>query len=78
MSRKDTGSRFRKQPPARFGGAIRADMALDVVGANTGKLYIEADILALDPYKVTARTVRRRAGATCTVTWAMTRKTSKT
>ena len=29
-------------------------MALDVVGANTGKLYIEADILALDPYKVTA------------------------
>jgi hypothetical protein len=30
------------------------DMALDVVGANTGKLYIEADILAFDPYKVTA------------------------
>jgi len=29
-------------------------MALDVVGANTGKLYIEADILAFDPYKVTA------------------------
>jgi hypothetical protein len=35
-------------------GGNSCDMALDVVGANTGKLYIEADILALDPYKVTA------------------------
>jgi hypothetical protein len=35
-------------------GGNPCDMALDVVGANTGKLYIEADILALDPYKVTA------------------------
>jgi hypothetical protein len=35
-------------------GSNPCDMALDVVGANTGKLYIEADILALDPYKVTA------------------------
>ena len=35
-------------------GANSCDMALDVVGANTGKLYIEADILAFDPYKVTA------------------------
>jgi hypothetical protein len=35
-------------------GSNTCDMALDVVGANTGKLYIEADILALDPYKVTA------------------------
>jgi hypothetical protein len=35
-------------------GGNSCDLALDVVGANTGKLYIEADILALDPYKVTA------------------------
>ena len=35
-------------------GGNPCDMALDVVGANTGKLYIEADILAFDPYKVTA------------------------
>ena len=35
-------------------GSNTCDMALDVVGANTGKLYIEADILAFDPYKVTA------------------------
>lgn len=35
-------------------GGNSCDMALDVVGANTGKLYIEADILAFDPYKVTA------------------------
>jgi hypothetical protein len=35
-------------------GSNPCDMALDVVGANTGKLYIEADILAVDPYKVTA------------------------
>ena len=35
-------------------GSNPCDLALDVVGANTGKLYIEADILALDPYKVTA------------------------
>src|ERR1700720_4868580 len=36
-------------------GGNPCDMALDVVGANTGRLYIEADILALDPYKVTAK-----------------------
>ena len=35
-------------------GGNSCDLALDVVGANTGKLYIEADILAFDPYKVTA------------------------
>src|ERR1700720_180571 len=35
-------------------GSNPCDMALDVVGANTGRLYIEADILAFDPYKVTA------------------------
>jgi hypothetical protein len=35
-------------------GGNPCDLALDVVGANTGKLYIEADILAFDPYKVTA------------------------
>jgi hypothetical protein len=35
-------------------GSNPCDMAFDVVGANTGKLYIEADILVLDPYKVTA------------------------
>ena len=55
-------------------GSNPCDMALDVVDANTGKLYIEADILALD----SRRTVRRRARATCTVTWVMTRKASKT
>jgi hypothetical protein len=41
----ETATRFGSNP---------CDMAFDVVGANTGKLYIEADILALDPYKVTA------------------------
>jgi len=35
-------------------GSNACDMALDVVGATAGKLSIEADILALDPYKVTA------------------------
>jgi hypothetical protein len=35
-------------------GGNPCDLALDVVGANTGRLYIEADILAFDPYKVTA------------------------
>jgi hypothetical protein len=31
------------------------EMALDVVGAITGRLSVEADILATDPYKVTAQ-----------------------
>jgi hypothetical protein len=35
-------------------GSNSCDMALDVVSATTGRLSIEADILAFDPYKVTA------------------------
>jgi hypothetical protein len=35
-------------------GSSTCDMALDVVIDTTGKLSIEADILAVDPYKVTA------------------------
>jgi len=35
-------------------GSSSCDMALDVVIDATGKLSIEADILAVDPYKVTA------------------------
>ena len=35
-------------------GGNPCDLALDVVSATTGKLSIEADILAFDPYKVTA------------------------
>jgi hypothetical protein len=35
-------------------GSTTCDMALDVVIDTTGKLSIEADILAVDPYKVTA------------------------
>ena len=58
-------------------GGNSCELALDVVGANTGKLYIEADILPLIRTK-SRRTVRRRGGATFTVTWGMTRKTSKT
>ena len=36
-------------------GHSPCDMALDVVSATTGRLSIEADILAMDPYKVTAQ-----------------------
>jgi hypothetical protein len=35
-------------------GSNPCDMALDVVSATTGRLSVEADILAMDPYKVTA------------------------
>ena len=35
-------------------GHSPCDLALDVVSATTGRLSIEADILAMDPYKVTA------------------------
>ena len=48
------GYRLTPAGPVTETGSNSCDMALDVVGANTGKLYIEADILALDPYKVTA------------------------
>src|SRR5262249_48075929 len=44
--------------PSGSGGSVNAtnpcDMALDVVIDTTGKLSIEADILAFDPYKVMA------------------------
>jgi hypothetical protein len=41
-------------PEASSRSSNPCDMALDVVGAITGRLSIEADILATDPYKVTA------------------------
>ncbi len=50
---KDIGS-----PPLKFSadrqGSSSCDMALDVVIDAVGQLSIEADILAVDPYKVTA------------------------
>ena len=46
--------RYRLGPP-QVHSASPCDMALDVVMDRTAKLSIEADILAFDPYKVTAR-----------------------